>query len=583
MSEQLDPEVVQLAKAIGRVESGGKYDARGGSREFGAYQYTPETWAAQAKKYLGRDVPLEAASRADQDEVVYRWIKEKKDAGFNAGQIASMHNAGEGRPNAHKEGHTGTNKYGVQFDTPGYVRKVAEAYGGTSQAPVSTGGGYAPPQRPQPYTPDVSTSETEPEKSLVQKGLEFFFPILENKKRTALETVGDVGLSALTLVPGLGAAGLAAKGAKLAATGAKVASKASSVPGLIAKGAGVGYGADVAGNLSEGKTDAGEILTPGLGTAIGGVGGGLVGGASKLAPSILSRTSGVPRAAMDIATEQPGKVSGLIKNGVTPESARKVAVGAVKDLRKKMSSEWETGVQNIVDKYEGVRVGLPETVGNELKDIASRYNTATKQRIGIPQNPLSMSAKELTNLIKDINGIKYNPLQPDRALSDMKKYLKELGKKSFNEGDEFTSLYANYATKSEILESADDIVRAFKAKKPTQITTAINRLQKIFDEDKEEYFKAIQALERETGIDILSGVAAGKVKPIMPDFGRGFDLGDILKLAGFMVTSPRAAFEINKLLQGTSGAIGKTIRGAAGMLPVLPGLSGTQGVLAPPQ
>lgn len=439
-----------------------------------------------------------------------------------------------------------------------------------------SGGSYAPP--PQ-VKEDAVASVEQPageDKNILQKGLEFFFPILEKKERTPLETLGDVGLSALTLVPGLGAAGLAAKGAKLAATGAKVASKASSIPGLVAKGAGVGYGADVAGNLSEGKTDAGEILTPGLGTAIGGIGGGVVGGASKLAPSVLSKTSGVPRAAMDIATEQPGKVSGLIKGGVTPESTRKVAVGAVKDLRKKMSSEWESGVQSIVDKYEGVRVGLPETVGNELKDIASRYNTATKQRIGIPQNPLSMSAKELTGLIKDINGIKYNPLQPDRALSDMKKYLKDLGKKSFNEGGEFTSLYANYATKSDILESADDIVRAFKAKKPTQITTAINRLQKVFDEDKEEYLKAIQALERETGIDILSGVAAGKVKPIMPDFGRGFDLGDILKLAGFMVTSPRGAYEINKLLQGASGPIGKTIRGATGLLPVLPGLSGTQ-------
>lgn len=127
MNPQLDPQVVALAKAIRHVESGGNFDARGGSGEVGGYQYTPDTWKGVASKY-GINVPLEQATRQQQNEVTYKRIKEWKDAGHNVGQIASMWNAGEGRPNAYRENWKGINQFGVAYDTPAYARKVATAY-----------------------------------------------------------------------------------------------------------------------------------------------------------------------------------------------------------------------------------------------------------------------------------------------------------------------------------------------------------------------------------------------------------------------------------------------------------------------
>lgn len=125
----LDPDVVNLTKAIRKTESNDNFTARGASGEFGAYQYTPDTWNGVAKKY-GINVPLEQASPRQQNEVTYRRVKEWKDAGYNVGQIASMWNAGEGRPNAYKENFRGVNKFGVQYDTPAYATKVATAYQG---------------------------------------------------------------------------------------------------------------------------------------------------------------------------------------------------------------------------------------------------------------------------------------------------------------------------------------------------------------------------------------------------------------------------------------------------------------------
>lgn len=123
----LDPQAVLLAKAIRKQESGGRYDLRGQSGEYGGYQYTKGTWDGESKKY-GVDVPLEQATPEQQNQVAYGQIKEWKDRGYDVGQIASMWNAGEGRPNAHLEGFRGTNSYGVQYDTPAYAEAVARNY-----------------------------------------------------------------------------------------------------------------------------------------------------------------------------------------------------------------------------------------------------------------------------------------------------------------------------------------------------------------------------------------------------------------------------------------------------------------------
>lgn len=121
---QLDPSIVALTKAIGISESGGKYDAVGKSGEYGAYQYTQPTWQADSQKYLGQDIPLESATPAQQDEVAYKKIQDLGSQGYKPDQIASIWNSG--KPDY--AGNIGTNKYGVHFDTPAYVKSVGANY-----------------------------------------------------------------------------------------------------------------------------------------------------------------------------------------------------------------------------------------------------------------------------------------------------------------------------------------------------------------------------------------------------------------------------------------------------------------------
>lgn len=125
--DQLDPSIVRLAQAISKTETRGTknpYQAKGGSGEYGAYQYTPPTWAADSKAFLGQDVPLEQATPEQQDKVAYYKIQSLGKKGYKPNQIASIWNSG--KPDS--TGNVGVNKSGVKYDTPSYVKSVEQAY-----------------------------------------------------------------------------------------------------------------------------------------------------------------------------------------------------------------------------------------------------------------------------------------------------------------------------------------------------------------------------------------------------------------------------------------------------------------------
>jgi hypothetical protein len=133
-NQQLDRDAVNLARAIRQRESGGDFTARGKSGEYGAFQMTKGFWTGRAQKYLGN--PNAPLTPQNQNKVAYSQIKEWKDQGYKPDQIASMWNSG--KPNY--QGNVGVNKFGVQYDTPSYVRGVQQEYQKLKQSE---------PQRPQ--------------------------------------------------------------------------------------------------------------------------------------------------------------------------------------------------------------------------------------------------------------------------------------------------------------------------------------------------------------------------------------------------------------------------------------------------
>lgn len=109
----------QIAAAIRQVESGGNYNARGGSGEGGAYQFMPTTWSQWAKQYLGSaNAPM---SQENQDKVATMRIQGWLDEGRTPAEIALLWNSGKTTPVK------GVNRYGVSYDSGAYRDKVLGA------------------------------------------------------------------------------------------------------------------------------------------------------------------------------------------------------------------------------------------------------------------------------------------------------------------------------------------------------------------------------------------------------------------------------------------------------------------------
>jgi len=135
----MDNDVINLAKAIRQTESGGDFNAKGGSGESGAYQWMPGTWKAHAKQALGNENA--EMSPSNQNAVAYTVLKSWKDQGLNPAQIAAKWNSGS---EVGWENKRGTNSAGIQYDVPKYVKSVTDAY----QTVKAGGQTYADPNNP---------------------------------------------------------------------------------------------------------------------------------------------------------------------------------------------------------------------------------------------------------------------------------------------------------------------------------------------------------------------------------------------------------------------------------------------------
>lgn len=163
-SSGVDRDALNLARSIGIAESGGggkpNYNAKGDKgTSWGAYQFQPGVFEARAQTY-----GLNPSDRSpeNQDKVQYAWTKAQKDKGYQPWEIASMHNAGEGRPDAWKN-HKGFNqKLGVSYDTPAYVSKVKQSYLQMQQQSQS--------QPQQPINPDSLQGDLQKRKEQFQAG-----------------------------------------------------------------------------------------------------------------------------------------------------------------------------------------------------------------------------------------------------------------------------------------------------------------------------------------------------------------------------------------------------------------------------
>jgi len=425
--DKLDQSVVNLTKAIRQTESGGNFDAKGGSGEFGGYQYTPDTWNGASKKY-GVNVTLDKATRQQQNEVTYKRIKEWKDGGKNVGQIASMWNAGEGKPNAYKEDWRGVNKFGVAYDTPAYAEKVALAYQKIKGAGAKTANAQGIeqvdptlPARPEKtnYGAIAKDIVMDPIKVLLAKPAARFAEavgrtgVLGKNIKTGYEAMSDEGkgqdIFGMNIEKQKGfdqgggkqIAGDALKSASYLYGGGKAASVVGGgVMQGVKQGAKIGaiggatYGAGE--EMQKTESTLGSIAkATAVGGAIGTVAGGALGGA----------TQGIVGAVAQRAARRQAKVENAVNRLIrgTPDDVAKA--------RKVISELDVEGVQSGSDLAERVREKIV-TLSNKADEVFATNKAAKKL------NKLTVTT--------EVNGQKVVHNYVEDSLDQLEKFYKKV-------------------------------------------------------------------------------------------------------------------------------------------------------------
>ncbi len=383
----LDPAVVNLAKAIRQSESGGNFTAKGKSGEYGAYQYTPDTWAKDSAA-AGVQIPLEKSSKEDQNKVAYMKLKSLKDRGYNVGQVASVWNAGENEPNAYlgtfSDGSpsSGVNKHGVKFDVPKYAKSVATAYqklkaGGQVQIDPNNPSSTAAPDNAPPdgsLSGKLSGRITQANKALESN---------QSIPSKILQTVGagagavnDVVGSALELIPGVKQAeGVVGQGVGALAQTPAGQSVINSVQGFSQAHPEIAGDIGAAGNIGgvAGMLYGAGAAKEGIGAAVekGLLGNSLKNAASKKllgeATDIVSPkiTTGLARNAAK--TGRMGESGLLGTTGISPDFATANAAEEIKPLVQagKVSRKF-SNVQNANAVHDEI-VSTAEQLKSELR------------------------------------------------------------------------------------------------------------------------------------------------------------------------------------------------------------------------
>lgn len=281
-----DQSVINLAKAIRQQESGGDFNKYGDNNSsFGAYQWNnqpngksiplatgelPSNWKGHAQEILGdANAPM---TPENQNAVAYGLIKQWKDQGLTAGDIAAKWNSGSAKGWENKVGTSTINGKDISYNVPQYVKNVMTNYQKfKSEGDTSTDSPASPLAG---ITPTVLTPEQQADKDAAERQNPTFAADTTNDSflSRAGKMLGNIPGSAFNFAKG------AVQALNPVTTFGNLKEIAGSVPELISNSKNIDFGAmggDIAKNAYNTIVpEAGRSLVDAAGKAISGNGQG---------------------------------------------------------------------------------------------------------------------------------------------------------------------------------------------------------------------------------------------------------------------------------------------------------------------
>lgn len=286
-----------------------------------------------------------------------------------------------------------------------------------------------------------------------------------------------------------------------------------------------------------------------------GIATSLIPSAGKLLPKILSYTSRVDEGAYNVLLSRRNaqKLTPIFGQAQTNQQALEFAQKAVRDARKSLSQEWGESVPGIIEDFTGRRMKFtgPEKV--RITELAKEYGIES-----VPQNLDAVSVKEAVDFLGKINEVPGGVIATTpkgRQVKQLRDLVKNRAISSFGgKGGSLDTLYSNYTSKKQALDSFNDLVRAYSTGKPRTMKEAENALRLVFKENSNAYLDAVLDFEEKFGVDILSRVASANVRKVGPQasIGQGLFGNRLIDMAintiALPLTSPRISSTILRAL-----------------------------------
>jgi len=111
-----------ILKTIKWIETNNNYTLTGKSGEYGAYQFTKNTWDHYCNLFFDKNLDIKI--KENQDKIALLKVTSLVNKGYSNKQIASIWNSGS----ANWNNKIGINKKGVCYNTPYYVSKFDKTY-----------------------------------------------------------------------------------------------------------------------------------------------------------------------------------------------------------------------------------------------------------------------------------------------------------------------------------------------------------------------------------------------------------------------------------------------------------------------
>ncbi len=607
----LDSQVKNLALAIRQQESGGKYDIKGKSGEYGAYQFLPTTFAPLAKKYLGTDVPLASATPQQQNEVAYNYVKELAGKGYKPSQIAATWNAGEGSLKDDKwKTNVGTNSLGVAYDTPSYVSNVGNYYKQFSSGTAPTS------PTPTPTTPSIGSQVLTADQPDTY-GATFQASPEDNPLKAGLKALGNVPSSLLNLgkslfsavthpintIKGVGNAfaGGIEEGYNALVGEAGAHNKQTETFDALKKALSdrygslenaqrtatndpVGFGADVftileGGAAVLGKTaELGNIVSK-VATPVVNAGEKILSTPANLASKVLGQSTGIGSEAIKTgfnAAVNGGEANKAFTEGLrgttTPEDLVNKARGALDEVVDTRRNNYKQMLKTLKSDASTIDT---TPLKNKLNQQLENFNITKGEDGALDFSESTIvrpsDQKEIESMVKDVENWKKNTPEGIDTLKQRLSNYWEPGSRTgaFSEGlrsttrdliektPGYSAAMKNY---SEMSDTIKDIKQSLSLGDKAAVETSFNKLKNSLKNDKEFRKAVIEELDAATGGTLKESIAGQAMSRLAPrGLAKYADIGvagtalahgaGIMPILGLaLTTSPRIVGEIIKAL-----------------------------------